>query len=146
MDPVSLVMNIVSIAQAIHAQVQLAEANQAQLQRLNERITQIVSAIQGLSTLPKTQNFCQSLKALLTCLGEIQTFAIQFARVGAIRRFVFANSYQAQFEGYNQRLRDLLPQLNVGLSAQALVNQAQDHGDAEADRRALEALNGQILT
>lgn len=134
MDPVAILQHIFQVAQLIHTQAALSQANQKQVRRLAERVQMVVASVKGLGELPNNRQFIDSLKALNRCLDEIHDYVKQFAEAGVLRRFFMAGNYRDAFADYNQRLADLLPQLNVGLAAHAILNHEQDLADQEKDR------------
>src|SRR3990167_2621823 len=149
MDPVSLVSNIVSLAQAIYDQVQLVTANQEKSRHLADRIRQIVSSLARLRSLPRNTQFLESLTALNTCLDEIRNFITQFTAqrsglLGRAKRLLFAQDHQSEFQEFNTRLGELLPQLNIGLNAQVLMDREEDREDAERDQQVLRELQEKI--
>ena len=145
MDPITILKHLVHLAQIIQSQVVLSKTNQEQVKRLAERVQLVVASIQRLSDLPNTEPFKASLKALETCLSDINDFLKQFAEAGMIRKFIMAGNYRDTFADYNQRLADLLPQLNVGLAAHAILNHEQDIVDKQKDRDFVASQLGAIL-
>jgi hypothetical protein len=76
-----VLQSIYSVATVIYAQVKLAEANQAQCQRLAERITIILAAVKNLEKV-KDKDAAQyrpGLKALHNCLKECQQLITKFS-------------------------------------------------------------------
>lgn len=146
MDPIKTLQSIVQISKLIYSQVEKMQANREQAQRIVARVRQIVASLQGLSTLPQQKQFVDSLKALEACLSDLMTFMKQFQEMGGIKKFFLAGKNQETFEGYNGRLAGLLPQLNVGLSAQQLMNREHDKRDREKDRQQDQAIYQTLLS
>ena len=145
MDPLSALSSIMSVAQAIYTQAALAKSNQEQVNRLVERIRLVLSSVSGLSKLPDTRQFMESLQALERCLREIEKFISAFSATKKIWQFFQAGQYKDGFDQYNRQLGELLPQLNVGLTAQELINREQDRLDQRADLAKFESQQAEIL-
>lgn len=143
--PAQIVITIVAIAKGIYEQGQKVEANEEQTKCLTDRVRVIIAAIQGLSQLPDTRQFRNGLENLKTCLVDIKIFIEQFGDVNWFKKILCAGGYQESFANFNQRLADALAQLNVGLSAQQLINQEQDRQAEKADHAKIESKLDNIL-
>lgn len=135
MDPVSIFGNILGLATKIYKQAGQAKANKSKISRLVDRLKIVISSIQSLVELPRQQQFINGLLALEKLVTEIEDFNKQFLETGAVKRFFSAGSHRGQFDTYSESLAACLSQLNVGLSAQQLIDREQDRCDEEEDRR-----------
>ncbi|MDP1615096.1 MAG: protein kinase, partial [Methylococcales bacterium] len=132
--PIEKIFTVFEIVKQIYEYVEKIEANQAQAARLLDRIEVIVSTIRGLDKLPDTAHFINALEAFAHCLTEIKTFIRQFSDASRLRKVLFAGGYDTEFVRFNEQLVSLGIQLNIGLSAQQLINHEQDLIDARTDR------------
>lgn len=105
----------------------------------------MVEALQGLSSLPRQNNFITALKSMEACLQDIQTFISAFSKAGRMMRLVNAGNNEKQMEDFKTRILEHLPLLNIGLTAELLVDREQDRRDEEEDRRFLMQQQEQAL-
>lgn len=135
MDPVTILNSIVKIAQEIYRLVNLAESNKKKLKTLACTIEQTVTTIQGLSELPRHQQFIDTLKSLNQCLQETKTFISKVMKESWTLRLAHAGKNERQLDEFKNAILELYPQVTLGLSAQLLVDREQDRRDEEDDRR-----------
>ena len=145
MDPEAIAKALFKIATLIYSRVQLAKANKNQCIRLAQRIKQVMDSVAGLETLPNNDRFVASLNALLQILNECHALIDQFTGESWFKRVIKARSSKAQFASLTQELLDILPQLNVGLTAHMLVKREDDVADERADMEELRAKQDEIL-
>lgn len=131
-----LLNGIYKVANTIYAQVKLAKANKIQCQRLAERIAIILSAVKKLETIKETEAeaYRPGLDALSSCLSECQKLIEKFSSEKSWFKQVFkAGTHKETFKELNGKLEQCIAQLNLGLNAQQIMNQAQDKKDEAED-------------
>ncbi|MCD8524339.1 MAG: protein kinase [Gammaproteobacteria bacterium] len=136
MTPLEIVQDVVTISRAVYAQAQLVESNKQRWLNLVEVIQQITSSLQGLDTLPEQENFVMSLRKLQANMKEIAEFLDKMQKMPYWKRFALAGRHQKKIDQYRQDLFELLPLLQLGLSAQNLLDQHKDRQAELADREA----------
>ena len=145
MDPEAIAKTIFKVATLIYSRVQLAKANKNQCSRLAQRIKQVIDSVGGLETLPNNDRFIASLNGLLQILNECHALIDQFTGESWFKRVIKARSSKAHFARLTQKLLDILPQLNLGLTAHMLVKREDDIADERADMEELMAKQDEIL-
>lgn len=126
-----------AIAQIIYNQAALVHSNQQKLKHLAETIHRIVSSLQGLSSLPQNQQFIESLTALQLCLTETKDMIQALSAQGKFNKFFNAGKEAKQIDGFKQCILELVPVLNIGLTAQQLIDKARDREAEQLDRNYL---------
>ena len=137
MTPVALAEDIYKIVKIIHAQIVLMQTNRKRLLELGEKIDLIIGGIKGLTELPNTQQFMDALTELHSCLMQALTFIKKTKETPKIQLFFNARSDEGTIKDLKTKILHLLPLLQIGLSAQQLVDQEQDRRNAEEDHQAL---------
>ena len=145
MDPTAIAKEILQLAQLIYAQAKLVNVNRQQCELLAERIQVIQSAIQKLDKMPDSEAYCLSLKRLQTCLQEAYEYMQKLSGEKWHWQFIRARSHQATFEQFNLRLAEAMAQLNLGLSAQTIINREADQKAEHADHEVLLKKQDEIL-
>jgi len=135
-SPLEIVQDVVTVARAIYAQAQMVESNKAAWGNLNDVIQQITSSLRGLSELPNTENFVMSLTKLQDQMREIHEFTDKLCKMSYVRRFACAGRHQWELNNYRQGLLELIPLLQLGLSAQPLMDREKDRQREAINRRA----------
>ena len=142
-----IAQGVFQVAQLIYERVQLVKANKSQCERLVERIHVIESAISDLDAIPESEHFKQGLTLLEKCLGDSLKFINQFMEGQKwYRQAIKAKKNESEFTDLNQRLKDCLPLLNLGMVAQQITNREQDVADQKADAQALKVGQAEILS
>ncbi len=129
MEAAAITEQIFKIAKMVYDQAKLVQANQAQCMRLAESISAVQSAIKKIGKIPDSEAYKQGLERLKTCLLKILKYMKELSGETWFRQFLNARSHQEQFIDFRQQLTDAVAQLNLGLSAQAIL-------DREADQKA----------
>lgn len=138
---------VFKVAELIYDRVQLVKANKSQCERLVERIRVIEVAVSGLEEIPESDHFKKGLALLEKCLRDSLKFIDQFMEGQKwYHQAIKAAKNESQFNDLNQRLRDALPLLNVGISAQQITNREQDIADQKADAKELKAGQAEIIS
>ena len=136
MTPLEIAQDVITIAKAIYDQAQLVQSNKERWKNLVDVIKQMTSSLQGLNDLPDTENFKMSLEKLQTKMREIAEFLNKMCQLSYIMRFALAGRHQSELESYRQDLYDLIPLLQLGLSAQPLIDREKDRRAEFLDRQA----------
>lgn len=136
MTPLEIVHDVVKVAELIYNQAQLVESNKKRWASLAELIRHVLNTLVGLNELPQQRNFVDSLEALQRCIHETANFLNKMVEKSYAERFFNAGRYQAQIEEYRNEILRLIPVLNLGISAQLLVNKERDRRDELLDRQA----------
>jgi serine/threonine protein kinase len=145
MDVSSIAGHIFSLAQAIHEQAQKVKANREQCVLLAERVQTIQSAIKKLGKISDSEAYRTSLGRLKLCLQEAYEYIKGLSSETWFQQFMRARDHQATFEQFHKRLAEAIPQLNLGLSAQAISNREEDQKAERADREMLLKKQDEIL-
>ncbi len=145
MDATSIAQGIFQLAKAIYDQAQLAKANRAQCVLLAERVQTIQSAIKKLGKIPNSEAYRLSLGRLKTCLQEAYTYMQALSGEKWYWQFIRARNHQGTFQEFHARLAEAITQLNLGLSAQAILNHEEDQAAQHADHEALLKNQEEIL-
>jgi len=133
LEPLSAVDIIYSLAKAIYTQVKMVNANQTQFHRLAERIKSIENSIKGLHKVPDSEQYKLALNAFKDCLNDCLTFVQQFTGEHWFKQVLMAGTYRDKFDKLNNRLKQSMIDLNLGLSVQQIMNRAEDKKDQEQD-------------
>lgn len=137
---------IFNIAKGIYDQVQKVKANKQQCQRLAERVRVVEQAVRGLEKLPNRAQYEPGLKTLQDTLGETLVFIQKFTEPKRWCRYLLkAGNHQGTFMALNDELQKALLQLNLGLAAQQITDQAQDRADQAADNDFIKHNQADIL-
>lgn len=136
---------LIEVARAIHELVKKVESNKKQFHTLNQRVTEVVRAVKGLDHLPPGQQFIDSLNRLHATLIKIKNFAEQFANQKWYKQVIKAGNNAKRFESLNADLRQDIDQLNLGITAAQLINQAQDRADQANDQQAITENQARIV-
>lgn len=145
MDSISLIKDIFNLADAIYQQIKKANANQAQCQRLGERINVVMSSLKGLNEIPQTQNFKDALIFLKNNLEECRKFINKFCDRTWFKRVIKAGNDAKKFTDLNQSLQQSLQQLSLGIQVQQLADHADDLADQQKDEALISELLEKIL-
>lgn len=145
MDPTTIIKEIFQLAKLIYDQAKLVKANGAQCILLAERIQIIQSAIQKLSKIPDSTAYRLSLERLKSCLQEAYAYMSGLSNEKWYQQFIRAKSHQSTFEQFHARLAEAIVQLNLGLSAQTILNREADQKAERADRETLQKKQDEIL-
>lgn len=137
MDIYSIAEQVYGLAQLVYERVQETKANENRCKRLGERIKQIADSIRGLSDLPNTDGYRESLNTLLGIIKEFHDFAGQLSGQNWFRRAAFSKDNTEQLDQFNRQLADILPQLNLGLTVDMLIKREHELADASADRESI---------
>ena len=137
MDGALIVERIYKVIKAIYTQAQLVKANHAQCVLLAERVQIIQMAIKRIKEIPKSETYQQGLKHLETCLIKILKYMKELTGENWFRQFINARSHAEQFAEFRLQLGDAIAQLNLGLSAQTLLDQKADQKAQSEDHTAL---------
>lgn len=126
--------SIYYIADAIYAQVKQAKANQSQCATLAERIAVVVAAVKKLDGVKNGDQYLPGLHALENCLNECNFFIQQFVQEKSwFKQVLKAGTAKERFTELNEKLDKGIRNLNLGLSAQSIIDRAKDKADQEAD-------------
>jgi tetratricopeptide (TPR) repeat protein len=145
MTPVQILQDVIIIARAIKAQVDLAKNNKEKLRTLSRTIECVIVSLEGLETLPDNKHFVKSLTDFQTCIHDAQKCVIKITQMGKMTRFFYAQSNESDLNTCKAAIIDFIPLLNLGLNAQHLMDKEQDRRDALADRQAFIAQKEQAL-
>lgn len=133
-DPKSAIENIYIVAKLIYDQVQLVKANKAQCVSLANRVKIVEEAVRGLDKLGNRQQYDAALKDLLEGLKSCLELVKKFSESGRFSRWILrAGTYKEEFESLNTELQKSMLQLNLGATAQQLMNREQDKKDQAED-------------
>lgn len=142
-----IIGGIVDLADSIYKRVKLVKVNQAQCQRLVERIRIVDVAIRKLDQAKQSQNFKPALESLEKCLEESLEFIDQFTQQKKwYQKAINAGENQSHFQRLNEQLKACVALLNLGAAAQQINNREQDLADQKADAVALKAGQAEILS
>ncbi len=147
---VSVIKNIVVLADDIYKCIKLVKTNQSQCNRLAARIRVIVEAIAELDKLnkiPETDTFARGIEALENSLRTCATFINEFTQQ---KRWFYqalkSKKNEQQFESLNQQLQNCLADLNLTILAKQITNREQDIADQKADAATLKTGQAEILS
>lgn len=143
--PLSILKSIVSISNNIYKQAAIAKSNKKKIARLADRLKVVVSAIENLTELPRQQQFIEALQALEITVKEIEKFNEEFIDKTSVQKFFFSGGNKSKFELYSESLAGSLAQLNIGLSAQNLIDREQDRQDEEEDHKFIVSQLDEVL-
>tara|TARA_R110002126_G_scaffold173969_3_gene322562 strand:+ start:19617 stop:24614 length:4998 start_codon:yes stop_codon:yes gene_type:complete len=143
MSPSDILQDLIKLAQLIQNQIALVENNKLKFRSLTELIDRIVTSIDGLISLPDTDQFKKSLLDLKECCDETIAFVEKTSSKGRLERFIYAGKYADQIESLKSKILELVPVLHIGLTAQSLMDcdrdrrhEAQDHQELLAQQTA----------
>jgi serine/threonine protein kinase len=138
--------SIYAVTKLIYDQVQQVKANQAQCQRLYERVTIVTQAIKQLETVKDAEHYRSGLfalqKCLQNCLALVQTFV---QKEGWFKHVLKAGMDKERFESVNAELQTAIAQLDLGLNAQQIINREHDKVDQAKDNAAIQAQQDTII-
>ena len=137
MTPLLILKDVIEITKIIHAQVVLVQSNKAKLRGLADITRLVVSSLEGLSELPDNKQFIDSLTTLQNCLHQTRKLVQNLTEQGKMTQFFNAGHNLRRIDAFKQTIMDLVPFLNVGLSAQQLMNREQDRQAEAQDREYL---------
>lgn len=138
LSPQDAISGIYKVTKLIYDQVQLVKANKKQCQRLSERVRIVEQAVKDLEKAPEVSRYEAGLNALHHCLTNALAFIEKFSASNRLERYLLkTGTSKEQFAELNDELQKAVQQLNLGLTAQQLMNQEQDKADREADAKAL---------
>ena len=112
LEPMTVFNHVVAVARQIHQQVKKAKANQAQCQRLSQRIHCVTDALSGLHQLPDNAHFSRALQSLQQLLESILGFIKRFSQSHAFVQWLKAGTYAADFQAYTDQLAQSMQDLN----------------------------------
>jgi predicted Ser/Thr protein kinase len=142
----NILNDIYIIAKLIYGQVQQVKTNQAQCQRLYERVAIATQAIKQLETVKDAEQYRAGLfaleKCLQNCLALVQTFA---QKEGWFKHVLKAGTDKEHFESVNAELQAAIAQLGLGLNAQQIINREHDKIDQARDYAAIQAQQDIII-
>ncbi len=145
MDAIGMVGEIASLGQAVYAHALLVKANQEQCKRLAGRIQIVVKSVQDLDVIDESQNFCTGLSKMRETLEACLIFVDQFKDKNWFKKVLRAGAYKDRFEELTQDVHDASQDLNLGLTAQQIINRDQDREDQKNDMNNLRANQAQII-
>eukprot|EP00058_Branchiostoma_floridae_P026830 XP_002612321.1 hypothetical protein BRAFLDRAFT_80063 [Branchiostoma floridae] len=127
--PLELIKAIFTVVDTIQKVVQEVQCNKARCRRLRERICGILPIVRKLETHMKTnqkdqpESYTDTLQEMLRCLGEAQeymeTFTSHKGFKASIIKVAGRDEIKRRFEGFNEKLTDLVPVLTMGLQVEA---------------------------
>lgn len=146
MDAIGIIEQIYGVTKKIYDQVKLAEANKAQCQELGSRVQLIESTIRGLNmdATPNTEAYRATLKEMLKSLNESLEFIKNFADVHWFWKIVKAGTHEGDFAELFEKLYKAAQLLNLGLSAQQIMNQEATQKASQQDAQAIQASQAKI--
>lgn len=126
--------SLYTIADAIYGQVKLVRANQAQCKTLADRVAIVIKVVKNLDGVKDGDHYLPGLTALQSCLTECNLFIQQFVQSQSwFKQVLKAGTAKERFAELNEKLNKGIQHLNLGLSAQAIINREQDKTDELAD-------------
>ena len=146
-EPTEAIQYIYTLCKLIYDHVQVVKGNQAQCQRLAERVQKIVlPAVQGLEKIKDCTQFKGGLNAICTCLAECESFIKSYTDSNKLYKYLLrTGTYKEKFEELNMDLQKAMQQLNLGLNAQQIINREQDKQDQEKDYSTLIKQQDEII-
>ena len=142
---VGLVATVCDIGMAIYEQFKLAYANKAQCKRLAERVQIICESVRGLDVTRNVSHYIAALQKLESTLRSCLELIQKFSDRSWFKRVINAGTDSEQFESFYTDLSTHIQQLQLGINTQSLLNEEEARKDAEFDRAAMLANQGQIL-
>lgn len=135
---------LVTVAQKIYEQVQLAKANQSQCQLLQTRIQIVIAAVKGLEKIPKADQYRPGLLELNKSLQEALKLVTKFTEEKSwFKKVLKAGISEGEFKAVNEKLQKCMENLNLGLAAQQIVSRDQD---AKAQKEDFENIQKKLDT
>ena len=146
MTPLQILQDIITIAKAIHKQVEAAKNVHAKLKELTcTTIPLLITSTEGLSTLPDNQRFIQSLKELHIRIANTQVLVEKIMKMSLMSRFFYAHTNEGEINDCQQRITEFIPLLTLGLHVLQVMNREKDRQDAALNQQALFAQMEQAL-
>jgi serine/threonine protein kinase len=146
LEPGTAINLIFKIAQSIYSHVGQVKANVSQCQRMAERIKIVTSSIKFLEAVKDKEQYKLGLNALHTCLSDCAEFIQLFLASNVWFKYILKTStYKQRFTELYEQLQAAMLELNLGLTAQHIINREEDKADEEADYRSLLTRQEEIL-
>lgn len=137
---------ILTAAKMVYAHVKLVRSNRAQCETLGGRIRVVISAIEGLDSVPDSANFREGLTLLESCLADSLEFVQKFTKVKRwYKQALKAHGNASKFDELNERLQACLPLLNLGMVSKQIIDHERDIADQKSDARAIQDKTDEIF-
>ncbi len=134
---IELIGGVCEIACIIFNQVEMAQANKSQCKRLGERVIIICNSVVGLDVTRNTDHYVLALRKLHDTLKECQVLVEKFSHKNWFQRVLVSGTDNERFKSVYEKLRDAIASLQLGLSAQQVLNAEEAQQDELVDREAL---------
>jgi len=144
MNPLDLILDILTISSRISGCIANVQANKEQSQRLAQRLQVIVDTLRGLRV-EDTEAFRKALNDLKGHMEDCEAFIKEFTSKKGLARIFKSGKYKKEFERLNRGLEEDLLQLNVGINVQQLMNRDEDELDRRKDAEELLGKQDEIL-
>lgn len=131
---------IISLILRIKKQFDETKNNSKLCLRLVKRIEIVEQAIKGLENQEKSDNYQMGMEALIECLKQCEKFILKFEAKIPVITFAFAINNKEEFTKLYEELGSSMQLLQLGMTAQLLINKEQDRQDISEDSNVLVSL------